>query len=409
MKYPKLRDGLRSARKSNGLSQKAVADELGLPRTAITQIENGNRKLSTLELTKLANLYRCSVQELLDDIYPTQTEDAIDALQRVAPELHEDCDVRDQVASYVKLCRDGNYLKHLIGVGSISGPPDYCLSRPSSFSEAILQGENVADQERQRIGIINSPLVDIAGLISRLGIWVSSIELPNTVSGLFIRDRDVGRAILVNSRYARDRMDFSLAHEYAHAIFDRESVINVSSTHNSGELTECRANAFATSFLMPKHGVFDELLRLGTAIPTRQVQSVYDVAAGRLVDNRVRRTVGSQRVGYKDVAELAHHYQVSYQVALSRLKHLQHVSAADTQKLLSQQRFAHEYRSELGILEESEGKEHCALTLRREIMPLAIEAYRREEISRGRVLEIASSLGISGEALLRLAHAARNA
>ena len=42
-----------------------------------------------------------------------------------------------------------------------------------------------------------------------------------------------------------------------------------------------------------------------------------------------------------------------------------------------------------------------------EIAHLAIEAYRREEISRGRVLELSKTLGMKADILLRLAEAAR--
>jgi len=45
--------------------------------------------------------------------------------------------------------------------------------------------------------------------------------------------------------------------------------------------------------------------------------------------------------------------------------------------------------------------------LRSEIARLAIKAYRREEISRGRVLELSNLLNIKGDTLLRLAQAAR--
>ena len=45
--------------------------------------------------------------------------------------------------------------------------------------------------------------------------------------------------------------------------------------------------------------------------------------------------------------------------------------------------------------------------LRSEIAHLAIEAYCREEISRGRVLELSKMLGMKGDVLLRLAKAAR--
>jgi transcriptional regulator with XRE-family HTH domain len=53
-----LGDRLRDARKYVGLSQEEAAAILKLPRTAITDIESGQRKVDALELKRLAELYR---------------------------------------------------------------------------------------------------------------------------------------------------------------------------------------------------------------------------------------------------------------------------------------------------------------------------------------------------------------
>ena len=62
----------------------------------------------------------------------------------------------------------------------------------------------------------------------------------------------------------------------------------------------------------------------------------------------------------------------------------------------------------LDDLDKPETKTHWGRELRSEIAHLAIEAFRQEEISRGRVLEISKSLGIDGERWLVLAEAARD-
>ncbi len=54
----KLGDRLREARKYLGLKQEEVAAYLKLPRTALTDIENGQRRVEAIELTRLAKLYR---------------------------------------------------------------------------------------------------------------------------------------------------------------------------------------------------------------------------------------------------------------------------------------------------------------------------------------------------------------
>ena len=49
-----------------GLSQEYVAKTVGLGRPAITQIELGNRKISSEELARFCNLYHLSADYLLD-------------------------------------------------------------------------------------------------------------------------------------------------------------------------------------------------------------------------------------------------------------------------------------------------------------------------------------------------------
>lgn len=57
----RLGDRLREARKYLGLKQEEVATYLKIPRTALTDIENGQRRVEAIELTRLARLYRQSI------------------------------------------------------------------------------------------------------------------------------------------------------------------------------------------------------------------------------------------------------------------------------------------------------------------------------------------------------------
>lgn len=53
-----LGDRLRDARNYLGLTQEEVAAYLSIPRTALTDIEGGRRRVEALELARLAKLYR---------------------------------------------------------------------------------------------------------------------------------------------------------------------------------------------------------------------------------------------------------------------------------------------------------------------------------------------------------------
>ena len=129
-------------------------------------------------------------------------------------------------------------------------------------------------------------------------------------------------------------------------------------------------------------------------------------------EDRSRRSfappAGSQRITCKDVALVGHHFGVSYRAALHRLKSLKHVSRRDSGGLLEREGIGREYLRLLGMfddLEEPEQRRYWDRELRSEIMHLAIEAYRREEISCGRILELSKTLELDGDALLTLAQA----
>ena len=410
MQTEELGRRLRAAREARGLTQHAVADALGLPRTAVTQLEAGRRSVSTLELTRLSQLYVRSVTDFLQERAGDEDGDVLVALYRVAPGLERDPSTHEQVARYVSLCREGVTLERLLGTERRAGPPSYETRVPRSSGGAVAQGERAAEQERRRLGIGSAPIADVSELIASQGIWASGVELPNMMSGLFLRHPSIGLAILVNSSHPRGRKRFSFAHEYAHALLDRDRNITVSSTDNSSEMVERRANAFAAAFLMPRSGVYEALRSLDKGLPSRQAQTVFDVASGGYLEAELRSPARWQRITCKDIAILAHHFGVSYQAALYRLRSLRHLSHPGSRELLDQEDFGREYLKALdmfGDIGEPEQRRYWDRELRGEIAHLAIEAYRRGEISRGRALELSKTLGIDGDILLRLAETAR--
>ncbi|MDR7024165.1 helix-turn-helix domain-containing protein [Pseudomonas peli] len=65
-----IAERLRSAREYMGFSQADIAQMVGLPRTAITGIEAGSRKIEATELKHLSSLYRRSAEYLLTGCEP---------------------------------------------------------------------------------------------------------------------------------------------------------------------------------------------------------------------------------------------------------------------------------------------------------------------------------------------------
>lgn len=403
---------LKEARTNCGLTQQQAADELVIQRTAIVNIESGQRAVSTLELTKFARLYGRSVSELLEA--PSSQEDIFVVLHRLDQEFSEDSTVHKEVNKHVAICREGHDLKELLGISSDGGPPEYAMPEPQSTMEAVAQGDLIATQERRRLGLGSNPLPDLAKLIAAQGIWAAKVKLPDEMSGMFLLHPTFGAAILINQDHRLSRRRFSFAHEYAHALFDRGTTATISSSKNRRDFREVRANAFAVCFLLPADGVHSFLLHRRKALPSRVQQTVYDPIAHdrkELVEAKLRHTASHSKVTYQDVASLMCYYRTSYQATCYRLKSLGLVTKEeDLSELLAKEDDA---KSAFRILElfdgNAEGKSDSQFdedVLRLQVLNLAVEAFRREEVSAGRLRDLSSVLGIKAADLLRLAEAA---
>ena len=80
---------LKAAREYRGFSQEDVASHLGIPRSAISLIESGERRVEAIELGRLARLYQTTLQELTDDV-ALPDDDSVRMVARLAATLSED-------------------------------------------------------------------------------------------------------------------------------------------------------------------------------------------------------------------------------------------------------------------------------------------------------------------------------
>lgn len=95
---------LRQSREYLGLSQDEVARHLGIPRTALTNIESGQRRVEALELKKLAGLYRQSISYFTDgEIEEQSFSEDVNHLARSASKLSSKD--RDELARFAEFLR----------------------------------------------------------------------------------------------------------------------------------------------------------------------------------------------------------------------------------------------------------------------------------------------------------------
>ncbi|WP_061236505.1 helix-turn-helix transcriptional regulator [Leptospira santarosai] len=80
---------LKDAREYCGYSQDEVAKYLGVPRSAISLMESNSRKVSAIELSKLATLYQTSIEELTGSKVESSQSDSIKMVARATAQLSE--------------------------------------------------------------------------------------------------------------------------------------------------------------------------------------------------------------------------------------------------------------------------------------------------------------------------------
>lgn len=100
----RLGDRLREARKYLGLKQEEVANYLKIPRTALTDIENGQRRVEAIELTRLAKLYRQPVAYFTgeDDASASLPIDVAHLARKAAELSQQDRDELSRFAEYLR-------------------------------------------------------------------------------------------------------------------------------------------------------------------------------------------------------------------------------------------------------------------------------------------------------------------
>jgi len=256
-----LASRLRAARESRGLTQAQAASELGVSRPLLIAIEKGTREASPGELIKLAEIYGKPVSELLR---PSAPPVAIGARFRAALASVPDAGqlsgavtrLEDQADNYLDLLRRAN----------AEAPGRYPAARSISHLDPWQAGEDLATEERNRLGLGDGPIRPLREVLEiEVGLRVFLLPLPRHVAGLFVYVDVLGGCIGVNISHPTERRRWTMAHEYAHylATRDRAEVTPVTQRRHQPE-SERFADAFAANFLMPRSGLsrrFHELRR----------------------------------------------------------------------------------------------------------------------------------------------------
>jgi Zn-dependent peptidase ImmA (M78 family) len=296
------------------------------------------------------------------------------------------------------LGREITNLERLLGADrDLATLPVYPLQPPRTKWEAIQHGERIAAEERRRLGLGSTPLPNVAELLETQGVRTAQLRLPEDVSGLTLVEPDTGVLVVVNNRqpghsYVRRR--FSCAHECCHVLLDRDQKGTISCASDRESLLEVRANAFAAAFLMPKPGVEEFVQGLAKGRASRLRADVFDEDESLRAE--ARPAPGSQAIQMHDVVLLAHHFGVSRISALYRLKNLRLVSSPEFEHLKEQdeQGLGKTLATLLDLPDPD--REDARNEFRHRFLALGLEAFRRGEITRSKLRELADLVEVAG-------------
>lgn len=360
LNFAEIGKRLKQARKRSGLTQADAAQLLGVARTTISAVENGERKLKSSELAKLAKAYGRPTSDFVSDRpFLDIPNFQLDKVQFRSSHTKTDADekrIEPKIEMVAKLARNYRELEIIT-----NNELHYNYPREYRYSTYGLQqaAESIAIAERNRLSLGDAPLPPLRPLFEReigLRVFYVSMEPSNKFDEIYFFTPDLGGVIAVDKRKEKSvgRCRFSLAHAYAHFLVDRVKPI-AADTVNKDKLppSERFADKFAESFLMPSSGVAQKF-------------------------NSLYQTNGKVTPG--DLVALAYHFGVSFQAMVWRLEKMKLVPTRLHEKLTKEYGFRPRNAAEmLGIEKLPEPTDK----LPERYKDLAVEAYNKELITEG--------------------------
>ncbi len=341
---------LAEARKARSITQEVAAEHIGVSRPTFIALEKGERAAKPTELVKLASLYGQPVN------YFVRTSEPLTDFQphfRLAMEKVKPADA-DQLKAAIGEFKTfvENYLdleKRMKAPMRVNYPQPVELNPRVNVAELA---EDVANRERQRLGLGDQPIPNIRSLLeSDVGVRIFFTRLPRMFAGMYIFVDGLGGCMLINSVHPADKQRASIAHEYAHLIVDRYTAgIDYLTIYGRKPANERFAESFAMNFLMPASSV-------------------------RFRFNEIVNTTGNFQVA--DLVRLKHHYFVSMEAMALRLESLGLLKTGTWELQKEKGLPVREAEKGLGLM--TEASPEPAYPERYKF--LAVHAYERGELS----------------------------
>jgi Zn-dependent peptidase ImmA (M78 family)/transcriptional regulator with XRE-family HTH domain len=357
-------DRVRQAREALNMAQEVLAGRMGVARPVLSAIENGKREVSAAELLAIADAvarpldYFLRRSALAFDFQPLlrvlPPEGSAEGPARGRPPRDEGTSVaRRTLVRFEELCRMYLELERLGGL-PVPQLPRYNIDPGRGV---LREAERIADLARTQLGLGPTlPAVQLREVLEeRLAIKTFVLAAESALSGACIFHEAVGGCVLVIVK-AIPHMLYTLAHELGHLLAHRDTPTVDEGPFGLKTPKERFANAFAANLLMPR------------AALQEMFAAVYRTRA---------------EFGALEVIHLARHFGVSFPAMLWRLQNLRLITPQSREQLQ-----AARPGGGTGRVSRVEDRPRYWCPLPERYVFLALGAYRREEISIGRLAEL---------------------
>lgn len=227
------------ARARAGLTQAELAMAAALDRSALAKIEGGTRRVSALELARIADVLDERVEWFVSDPPPSVVSHR-NLQEPGAPSPSIDR-TAERVARNVEFA-----VRHDERWDVRTEVP---LSRPGTADEV----ERSSLETRHRLGLDDAqPFLDISNRVAHVGLLAFTFDLGAEAADAASILLEQGGVAVVNGRLRVGRRRLALAHELGHYVFADEFAVDwrIAEQNDSGSW-EARLDRFARAVLLP--------------------------------------------------------------------------------------------------------------------------------------------------------------
>jgi Zn-dependent peptidase ImmA (M78 family)/transcriptional regulator with XRE-family HTH domain len=238
--WAEVGERIAEARVAGGLSQVQLAAKVDLERTALVRIEAGERRITALELFRLAEALGVPLAHLV-----SRPPEAL-VSRRSALEENADDVSRARYRLDALLEEHARHAQWLIAHGFLTPPcPDSRVQRAQSGS---VDPASLAVAAREVIGCTSGPLGPLADVVERLGLYLTVVDEPAEGASLLLDGYGVA---VTSGRLAPGRRRWTAAHELGHHLLQDEYHSDAGVAAGRDE-REQLIDQFVEEFLLPE-------------------------------------------------------------------------------------------------------------------------------------------------------------